>query len=250
MKNLFKKEINEETYYQIRKKRKWLKTRGFLLAAFVFGVNIYAWFIFIANANLDIEGSVVAWDVNFFDENTEVKDVVIKEILYPGMQEYKKQISIVNHSDTAASFEFDIDSFNILGMDSKESMTKDEVLNSMKNDYPFVIEFNADKNYIGVGESMTFTITMNWNFEEATKYYNITKHYSYDPSVNYYNLNNGMYSIDNTVTSTNFADKRLNLYLEKDDADSFFGEACANFEAATGGACLKYNLKLKVKQVV
>ena len=58
-----------------------------------------------------------------------------------------------------------------------------------------------------------------------------------------------MYTVDGTVTEDSFPTRRLDLYLEKDDADSYFGEACADYESANGAACVKYRIELKVKQV-
>ena len=247
MRKLSNKKNTKDTkaiYDKIKSRKKWLKRRSMLFIVFLFGVNIYAWFIFISKANLDVEGSVAAWDVNFFDGNSEIKDVVIKEFMYPGMPDFNKNI-------TSAEFEYLIEDLTILGVNSiEDGATQEEIKESLKNDYPFIIEFDATKNNLAVDDSLTFSIFMNWKYEDTSKYYKLTKHYGYDPSVNYYRLNaDGTYTIDNTITASNFPTNRLNLYVEKDDADSFFGQECANFEATTGTSCVKYKVVLKVTQV-
>lgn len=247
---LFKsKETIHHTYESLQKNRGKIKRMSLLFAFFVLGVNIYAWFVFIAKANLDVEANVVSWDINFFDENTEVKDLSIKERLYPGMPNYEKTVTVTNSSETNAEFEYEIDRLSILGIDSiPVGATNDEVIESLNNDYPFKIHFQHDKNQLAPGDSLTFQVFMDWEYENANLYYKLTQHYTFDPSLVYYNLENGVYVENNTINSSNFEVNKLNLYLLKDDADSFFGEACDQYETATGKACVSYHVVLKVTQ--
>ena len=89
---------------------------------------------------------------------------------------------------------------------------------------------------------------MDWTYEED-KYYKVNSLYTFDPAINYYVLSNNTYQIDNTVTSENFLEKmQTGLYLEKDDADSYFGYACGNYEMNTNKPCMDIHMDLEVSQ--
>ena len=217
-----------EVYNKLQKDRKKIKRRAILMVGLLLGVNAFAWFAYIAKADFKFDATVVAWDVNFYADKVEVN----------------------NSGDVKARFYYEIESFEILGKDLIESgLTTEDVVTSIKNDYPFVIDISHNKNMLNPGEKLNFIFKLHWLFDDANKYYKLNELYEFDPSYVYYELSNGQY-VAKSVTSSNFATLRNNLYLVKDDADSYFGEKCAIYESSTGKTCISTKIKLVVEQTV
>lgn len=252
-KTLYKKDVTK-VYNALQKQRKRLKRRSIFLALFVLGVNAYAWFVFISSASVNVRSNVISWDVNFLDENSEVKDLqILTSDLYPGMDTYTKTIKIKNNSDLRAKFEANIDSISVLGEEvSNFSNTYEEKVNYLKNTYPFIVNITYPKDILDKNDSMDLVITIDWPYENtdalAREYYKLTNQYKYDDSVIYYKLVNNSY-VDAGITSANFDSNKLNLYLEKDDADSYLGYSCKNYKDNTAQSCFKFHLVLTVTQI-
>ena len=243
---------NEKGNTPKRKKiRKKTMIRSVFLLLFLLGINTFAWFTYISRAEVSINGSVVSWDVNFLDENGAVEDMDIEITeMQPGMIPFEKKIEIVNNSDVGARFSYQINSVSILGIEILQRELNETIINSLQNDYPFILRIIPGKTELAIGDATNFQVTMNWSYEEQEKYYRLNSIYSYDPSIYYYTFTNNTYQIDQTVTADNFASKvETGLYLAKDDADSFFGYQCGNYEQNTGQPCIKIGLELRVSQL-
>ena len=248
-----KKKLSESgIYLYLQKRRKSIKIRSILLALFVLGVNIYAWFIYFSEANVSITGNVVSWDVSFKDENSQVVEHAILAVnMYPGMDDYSKEIKILNASELPAKFTYEIEEMTLMGIDIKDGKTTTELVKELNTNYPFIVSFISDGANMAVGEEMHFIFEVSWPFdsEEAqADYYKLNSYYTYDPSITYYQLNGSTYSEINITSSDEFNNNINNLYLEKDDADSFWGEKCGTYEKSTNSTCLNVKLKLKVEQ--
>ena len=247
-----KTKLSSELYDKLQSKRKWIKRRSILLALFVMGVNIYAWFIYMSKANLDIKANVLSWDINFFDNNEEVKDIEVDTGgIYPGMNVFEKKINIRNSSEVKANFSFDIDKVNILGNEIVTSDTdQNQLLSSLKMDYPFVINISSSKTELENDDYLNFLIRFNWEYEgNDNLYYKLNSFYKFDESVIYYTYDGSNYIEDSTVNSDNFFNKlNDNLYLEKDDADSFWGTECKKYQTESGKSCVNFHVKLVVTQ--
>ena len=252
-KTLYKKDV-AKVYNALQKQRKRIKRRSIFLALFVLGVNAYAWFVFISSASVNVRSNVISWDVNFLDENSEVKDLqILTSDLYPGMDTYTKTIKIKNNSDLRAKFEANIDSINVLGEEvSNSSNTYEEKVDYLKNTYPFIVNITYPKDILDKNDSMDLVITIDWPYEKtdayARDYYKLTNQYKYDDSVIYYKLVNNSY-VDAGITSANFDSNKLNLYLEKDDADSYLGYSCKTYKDNTAQSCFNFHLVLTVTQI-
>lgn len=252
-KTLYKKDVTK-VYNALQKQRKRIKRRSVFLALFVLGVNAYAWFVFISSASVNVKSNVISWDVNFLDENSEVKDLqILTSDLYPGMDTYTKTIKIKNNSDLRAKFEANIDSISVLGEEvSNSSNTYEEKVDYLKNTYPFIVNITYPKDILNKNDSMDLVITIDWPYEKtddlAREYYKLTNQYKYDDSVIYYKLVNNSY-VDAGITFDTFNSNKLNLYLEKDDADSYLGYSCKNYKDSTKQSCFKFHLVLTVTQI-
>lgn len=253
-KRLSKKEA-VKVYTSLQKQKNKIKRRSIFLALFVLGVNAYAWFVFISTANVNVKSNVVSWDVNFLDENSPSKDVdVVTNDLYPGMPRYTKTIKVYNRSDVRAKFSYKIDSINVLGEETLNTTdTTDDALDYLENTYPFFVTIEYDKDELDSEDYLNFTINIDWPYEkgeEGTRdYYNLTRQYKYDPSVTYYKFLNGAY-VQSSLTEEEFTNQKTSLYLEKDDADSFWGSNCKTYkEDNDGDVCFKFHLILTVTQI-
>ena len=241
------KSLNAKQLYEdLQKSRKKLKIRAIILALFALGVSAYAWFIFVSDLSVNFSGHVREWDVQFLDDSTEINRLVIDQTFYPGMDDFSETVNIINSSETGATFSFEINELTILGINSLKS-TSALTLASLQNDYPFVIDMYGSKVNLDENDSLSFTVEASWPFNAANTYFLLTPHYTFDPSIKYYTYSSGTYS-QATVTSSNFNSLKSTLYVEKDDADSFFGENCATYENTNNLPCIHMLITLKVTQ--
>ena len=244
-----KKSFNSKQLYEdIQRQRKKLKIRAIILALFALGVSAYAWFIFISDLSVNFSGHVREWDVQFLDDSTEINRLVIDQTFYPGMDDFSETVNIINSSETGATFSFEINELTILGINSLKS-TSALTLSSLQNDYPFEIDMYGDKTELSENDSLNFTLTATWPYQSSNTYFLLTNHYTFDPSIKYYTYSSGSYN-ETTVTSDNFNSLRSRLYVEKDDADSFFGENCAVYESTNSTPCIHMVVTLKVTQKI
>ncbi len=232
-----------------RKIRKRIVIRSLILIAFLLTINTFAWFTYISKVGVTLNASVVNWDVTFLEETNVVKEIVINVTdMKPGMLPVEKEVIIKNGGEVPAGLSYVLESVTLLGKDIKLDKTVEEIKTSLANDYPFKLSLTLDKTIIPPKDSGSFKMSINWEYE-ATEYYKLNDFYTYDEAVYYYTLHNGTYQVDNSVTATNFNDKVTSgLYLEKDDADSFWGYTCGKYENETGKPCLKLVFKLNAYQ--
>ena len=243
----------EELYLQMRKKRKSLIVRTIIMIMFLFGVNAFAWFAYITKADFNFESSVVSWDVDFFEDSVEVEDVVVMlDEMYPGMDPYNKTITVTNTGEMNGNFSYEIKTATLFGVELvTEATPSSTVMTSLKSDYPFSVSMASTKTMLKPQETLQFTLDLNWEYELPTKtYYKVLDIYKYDPSVVYYVRKSGTY-VDSLVTSEKFDTLKNTLFVEKDDADSFFGEMCKSYEQDNPGQqCFSMVIQLKVEQVL
>jgi hypothetical protein len=239
----------KKVYDSMQKRRKKILRRSLLLAVFVFGVNIYAWFIFLNQSRLEVHGNVASWNVTFYDGTEEVQDLVINEQLYPGMDDYNKTLTIVNDGEVIASFEYTISDLKILGK-TVDTSNQTTAINSLQNDYPFIFTMSSDKTTINAHDSMNFSVDITWDYQDGglRPYYRLTSVYDYTDEFDYYRLNSGTFEKVTNVNAETFPSLRDSLYLQRDDADTYFGEQCGVYQRSTGKACVEYKITVVVKQ--
>ena len=232
--------------------RKYKKKKYFvlLMALFTLSVNAFAWFAFTTQTGVEIKGEVAAWDIQFLDDtHEEVHDaIVVVSNMRPGMPDFEKTYIINNQSDVPAKLSYEVLSVSILGreVDLTNISDKDVYLNT---NYPFSIQVEQEKINIPSKSSSNFQVQVTWSFESATPiYYKLNNVYDYDEYFTYYS------KVENTYQETQISDEtyttnRDSLYLDKDDADTYFGMECKTYETTTGYPCLDINLRLHVEQI-
>lgn len=244
-----KKQVDNKKNVSIKKallKRKYL---SIFLALFTLGVNIFAWFVFSTTANVGLDATVAAWDVSFSDNSgIETNTFVINVTkMKPGMSNFSKTISVTNRSDVTADFIYEVTSFELLGH-TIQINNQANMINYLRLNYPFSVTFTASKTVLNPSDQVIFDIGVVWPYESAsTVYYGQDDAYAFEPSLSYYQLNSGVYTLAD-VTASNYNSLKSSLYLEKDDADTYFGMKCHEYERSTGDACLSIALKLQVQQ--
>lgn len=235
-------------YKKLQKSRKRMLLRSFLFALFLIGVNIFAWFTYVSKAGLQLEGNISSWDVEFNANGkpTTKVDFYVSD-MKPGMLDYSQKVIIHNLGEVSADVSYDIASLSIMGRDVDAS-NKDEIIKRLNFFYPFSVNLNIDSVIIQPQGYTNFSASLSWDYENQEKFYQLDSLYDYNGEFNYYNLVDGKYVVNDSVTADNFNELRNNLYLEKDDADSYFGYACGQYEKNTGKSCLAMKLVLKVIQ--
>lgn len=235
-------------YKKLQKSRKRMLLRSFLFALFLIGVNIFAWFTYVSKAGLQLEGNISSWDVEFNANGkpTTKVDFYVSD-MKPGMLDYSQKVIIHNLGEVSADVSYDIASLSIMGRDVDAS-NKDEIIRRLISFYPFSVNLNIDSVIIQPQGYTNFSASLSWDYENQEKFYQLDSLYDYNGEFNYYNLVDGKYIVNDSVTADNFNELRNNLYLEKDDADSYFGYACGQYEKNTGKSCLAMKLVLKVIQ--
>lgn len=236
--NSISKKLLKKKYYTI------------VLALFTLGVNIFAWFAFSSNANLTIEGTVASWDIDFKDDKgVSTRNVIVNvSEMKPGMDTYTNSIMVSNKSDVEATFKYEIDQIEILGRQI-DITNQQDMNNFLKNQYPFRIDLISPQETLDINESLMFEVNVNWPFEiDNPKYYLQDNAYIYDQEFDYYRLVNDTFTKYQINDSITYENEKNTLYLEKDDADSFFGMQCSQYEKTTNKSCLSIKLHLTVEQ--
>jgi len=245
-----KKQITREQLESFRKSLNRKKYLSILLALFTLGVNIFAWFAFSANAGLELDATVASWDVEFKDNTGVIARDILVEVtkMKPGMPDFNKTIEIESKSDVPSTFSYDVLSFSLLGHTIDLTGITD-VEDYLETYYPFAITFTSSKYALDPFDTVTFEVNIVWPFDSQTPlYYKQNEVYNYNNSFYYYTKSGSTYTETSIPNQTAFNFQRDSLYLFKDDADSFFGMECAEYEANTGEACLVMNMRLLVEQ--
>ncbi|MBP5678882.1 MAG: hypothetical protein J6X28_03545 [Bacilli bacterium] len=217
-----------------------------LLALFTLGVNAFAWFVFSTHSDYTYDGRVAAWDVEVKEGEQLVNNVIVAVDMKPGMTDFSKTYTINNLGEVTAKVSYAVKSFTILGRTVNMSSISN-VDNYLQNYYPFSIQVSTNKTTIAPGESATFNVVVHWDFEDSTAYYQLNDIYDFNETFSYYTKSGSTYNVFN-ATSENYAANRNSLYLEKDDADTYFGMECGTYQDTTHLTCLELKLVLTVEQ--
>lgn len=151
--------------------KKALRLNIVIAVAIVLSVNSFAWFVYSSRVSNSITTKVKAWRINFESGENQVAEYINFSIdsLYPGMVEYNNTINIVNYGETSATLNFEIDSIRILDVVyDMQNYTLEELLLSLKDDYPFSIEFTVSNWELAAEDGVSdFGIKVTWPFESG-----------------------------------------------------------------------------------
>lgn len=181
-----------------------IKIKNIIILILLLIFNTYAWFIYATKASSSIDVHISSWNVEFtVGEDETVTNILIEvERVYPGMENFEKNISVRNRGEIKAQLDYDIISLKIMDESYTigENMTSEELENKMKTDYPFKINVIKDDTELraGTGEGI-FSVTVEWPFESGDDELDtVWGNKAYD----YYLLNPGEKSIEIEVKLT------------------------------------------------
>lgn len=154
-----------------------------ILALLLIG-NTYAWFIYIDTVSNSVDVHIKAWNIDLQDDQGTVTDTVtvFVDAVYPGMTTFEKEINVSNYSDLAATVSYEVLSVEIMGEKTysregkleyglatgQNDPTSAELIQSLENDYPFVISFDLDNEHLAaVTGTATYTISIAWDYESG-----------------------------------------------------------------------------------
>lgn len=246
---------SNKIYQFLKSKQKRIALRAIILALLLLGINTYAWFIYLNRFSGSITASVIDWEVDLYDEDTTINEVTVAITnMKPGMSNYTKQIMVANNGSVSASLTYEIENITIFGVSylvDDVTYTSDGLITALATGFPFAITFSQSKNSLNSGgDTATFTINGAWPFEATNAYFRVSTFFDYNHSFTYYTLSNDVYTADTTVSATNYSSKvSSGLYLEADDADTYWGSKAATYKASNpDDPSIVLHLKLKVTQ--
>lgn len=247
LKKKMNRQFTEEEKKYIKKNRKILLIRSVLMLGFLLVFNIFAWFIYISKVNTTLDIHAVSWDVVFSEGGTAVKDVTIALDVYPGMEEYTHTITVNNSGETAANLYFDTKSVKLFDTEMLTgSMTETQKQQLLATVLPLTIEYDFGTSVVSQSSTSSFTVTINWPYS-GNNYFKVPSVFTYNPDMPYYTYSGGTY-VEATVTSATYDSLKNNLYLTKDDIDSYIGEKCGVYQNTNNKNCLVIKGELVAEQ--
>lgn len=164
-----KKNTLLKSIFKAIKKR--LKPGHVLFLALLLGTNAFAWFIYMDKISSDINVKVKSWNVSFKLNNQQMTDYINFSIdeMYPGMTPYRETLSVTNDSEVDAKLTYEVISFKVFDQlltTENNEMTEEQLVASMRNNYPFQITVTTNQEIIGSdGGTATFYINATWPYE-------------------------------------------------------------------------------------
>lgn len=233
-----------KVYKQLQKNRRAIKIRALIMSGFLLAINSFAWFVFISKGKADINADIIAWDIVFLDETEqeETLDIVLSD-LYPGMEVFTQKIVVQNKSDLNAKIDYKVEGITVYG----EEFISDDYKKALEEEFPFKITFYYEKETILINEKTKFVVEANWDFESEHAYYKLNSLYPYSDMYNYYVLNGSNYVKIDVAESEYETLVNSGLYIESDDADTYWGEKSVIFKQQYPQIS---SISLKVKLIV
>lgn len=161
---------NNPKKLNFKKILKKVKLRHLLVLILLLMVNTYAWFIYISKVSTGISVHVTSWNVTFkVGDETSTEILIDVEEVYPGMEDYVKEVTAINSGESSAVLSYEIREMTVFGVTySTETYTQDDLLSMIENGFPFVIDIEINQGTIESqdGEG-TYTITISWEYESG-----------------------------------------------------------------------------------
>lgn len=150
-----------------------LNLRSLLFFALLISFNSFAWFIYTNKVATGVDVHVKSWNISFEIDNEQLEEEVSFSVdeMYPGMDDYRDEIRIKNVGETDGKLNYELLSVRILDTEyvvSDDGITSDELLNSLKNDYPFTIDIGVTNPIVSHGggeEGFYFSVV--WPYESG-----------------------------------------------------------------------------------
>lgn len=149
-----------------------VKIRNILILILLIIFNTYAWFIYATKVATEISVHISSWNVEFAtgEEVTTTNIIIEVERVYPGMDDYVKEITVKNKGEMRAQLSYKIKEIRVLDTQYivDEDMTSESLQNKIETEYPFKINIEKDDSELiqGTGDGK-FTISVKWPYESG-----------------------------------------------------------------------------------
>ena len=147
-----------------------VKLRTIFLLAITLASNSFAWFIYTTKVSSNISAKVREWNVTF-DVNGQTVEKTIEiniDSLYPGMESYSQTLTASNSGEARAQITYEVITAKVLGDDLMTlGYTDIEIINYLRSNYPFSIDFNVSNDIIQSKGEETITISISWPYESG-----------------------------------------------------------------------------------
>lgn len=147
-----------------------VKLRTIFLLAITLASNSFAWFVYTTKVSSNISAKVREWNVTF-DVNGQTVEKTIEiniDSLYPGMDTYTQTLTASNSGEARAQITYEVITAKVLGDDLMTlGYTDAEIVNYLRSNYPFSIDFNVSSDIIQSNGEETITISVSWPYESG-----------------------------------------------------------------------------------
>lgn len=147
-----------------------VKLRTIFLLAITLASNSFAWFVYTTKVSSNISAKVREWNVTF-DVNGQTVEKTIEiniDSLYPGMESYNQTLTASNSGEARAQITYEVITAKVLGDDLMTlGYTDIEIINYLRSNYPFSIDFNVSNDIIQSKGEETITISISWPYESG-----------------------------------------------------------------------------------
>ena len=153
--------------------KKRLNPGHILLLTLIITANTFAWFIYMDKVTSSINVKVKSWNVSFKFDNQEMSDYINFSVdkIYPGMTPYEESLSVTNDGEVPARLTYEIISISVFDQyftTEDNSLTEEQLIQVMKENYPFTIRVTTSEETIDAnGGTASFYINVNWPFESV-----------------------------------------------------------------------------------
>lgn len=236
-----KKLKDNDIYNSLQKNKKNLIKISLLFVLLGVSINAFAWLSSNNTATVDAEANVSSWIVRFTHNDVDIKEETYELWMLPGMTDDEYPVHASNEGTTDATVSVEVTDLKILGNDV--DLTQANVMNK----FPFVFELPSGEITLAAGDETDFNTTVSWTYEED-KYFPADDYYGYQEDFIYYTKNGSDYE-EAEVTAATYDSLKANLYVYKDDIDTYFGQECGAYQNSTGKACITFKVKYKATQV-
>lgn len=189
----------KKTMDKVVKILKKIKLRNLIILLLLLMVNTFAWFIYATKVSTQLSVHVSSWDVEFVSGEDEIitNIEIVVDRMYPGMDEFERDIKVRNKGETPAMLTYQIKSLQIMDeifeVSEESGITSDDLENKIETEYPFKINIDAgENNIIEENGQGNFKVTVNWPFESGDDELDT---YWGNKAYEYYSLNPGSQSI-------------------------------------------------------
>lgn len=150
-----------------------IRLSSLLLLVVLLTFGSYSWMVYVTKVSTGLSAHVIAWDFDFVTNDEESTEIVFNvEQIYPGMPDFSQTVTVKNNGELKGELSFEIKKMEILGQvyQISDSVTANDLMNMMKNDFPFEITVEVvgqSDNIIDVGGAKDVSVKLKWPLDSG-----------------------------------------------------------------------------------